>query len=69
MQAAVQKLTKHRERAIKQGATPASYAQQVGLSPQRIGRLISGKESAVPTLAEAIQLHRVCKIKPDLWLS
>lgn len=68
MQAAIDKLKRHRERAIKQGSTPAAYAEQVGISPQRIGRLISGKESATPTLAEAVKLHQVCKIKPDLWL-
>lgn len=68
MTQAIEKLRRHREKAIKKGTTAAQYAADVGLSAQRIGRLLKTDKPATPTLAEAVQLHKVCKIKPALWL-
>jgi plasmid maintenance system antidote protein VapI len=68
MKEAREKLQKHRDKALKQGVSPAAYAQDIGISAQRIGRLLSENNSAPPTLAEAVALQRNCKIKPDLWI-
>lgn len=68
MQAARQKLASHRERALKKGVTVKEYAATLGLSPQRIGRLISQESPAIPTLDEALKMHKACRIKPELWL-
>lgn len=67
MDIARQKLEKHRDKAIGKGQSASEYAATLGLSPQRIAKLIAGKTE--PTLREAYAIKDAVRINPALWLN
>lgn len=67
MNAAQQKLARHRERRLKGGHGAAAYSKELGIAPQRIARLLQ-EGAQPPTLREAITIQRFAKIKPQDWL-
>jgi hypothetical protein len=61
------KLAAHRERALKK-MPPSKYAVSLGISPQRIGMILSDK-APMPTLPEALKLQDKAKISPKAWIT
>ena len=61
------KLAAHRERALKK-MPPSQYAIFLGISPQRIGMILSHK-APIPTLPEALKLQDRAKIAPKAWIT
>lgn len=64
---AQQKLIKHRQNALRKGIGPVEYAQSLGVSFQRIGRLVK-PGAKLPTLQEACSIGKATKIGPFAWL-
>lgn len=67
---AAEKLTRHRDKALKgskaaPAATKAGFAESIAMAPQRLATLLKG---GTPTLAEALEMKRVLRIKPEEWL-
>lgn len=64
------KLCKHRDTAImRKGVSPSEYASNIGLSPQRIAGICSGRVGASAiTVEEADKLLKSAKIRMSDWL-
>lgn len=69
METAKTKLRAHRDKAIKQGTSASDYVKSIGLSPQRLHRLMKAENGVEPTVSEAFLLQSAAKIPPKLWLS
>lgn len=66
MDTARQRLEKHRSKAIGKGTAASDYAAGLGVSPQRLAKIIAG--TTEPTLREALALQATVKIKPASWI-
>lgn len=66
MDIARQKLEKHRNKALNNGTSASEYAAVIGVSPQRLAKIIAG--TTEPTLREALALQSTAKIKPASWI-
>lgn len=67
MQAAKEKLRMHRAKLLKRGVSPAEYARTLGISAQRLSRIMSAN-AVEPTVSEAFRLQAAAKIAPKAWL-
>lgn len=68
MEAAKTKLRSHREKALKNGTSASEYVELIGMSPQRLSRLMKPENGVEPTVSEAFLLQDRAKIPPKMWL-